>query len=164
MAKVYIRNPKQLEGFVTNKLANELFFSSNLQDEIAETMQEIIVKNVYDAYEPSHYKRRGNNDGFSDMDNMEFTSVDVVDGTVRLVFENTADRNMDKSTDKTLTDIFEEGHRQSWYNPDHADNQGRVVSTPRPFIEDTVKNLNDDKGKLADALKKDLRSLGFKVK
>ena len=164
MKKVYIHNPRQLEGYVTNKLANELFFSSNLQDTIVEKMQEKIISNVYDAYEPSHYERRGNNDGFSDMDNMEFTSVDVVGGTVRLVFENTTDKNFGKQTDKTLTEIFEEGHRESWYNADQTDKHGRVVSKARPFIEETVESLNNSKGELVNALKRDLRSLGFEVK
>lgn len=164
MAKVYIKNPKQLEGYVINKLANELFFSSNLQDAMAETMQEVIIKNVYDAYTPDNPNaRRGNNEGFADMDNMEFTSVDVSNGAVRLVFENITE-GKDSMKGQEMTDSFEQGIKGDWVNPNATDAQGRVVSDARPFIDSTAEQLNKDKGKLVDALKKDLRKLGFEVK
>ena len=164
MAKpIRITNPRQLEGLITNKLANELFFQSNIQDKIAEAMHDKIISNVYDAFEPEQYQRRANSGGFSDMNNMEFTSVDVSNGQVRFIFENTTEGN-DSMSGQELTEMFETGDRDSWDNPDVYDKHGRLNSKARPFIEDTVKQLNDNKGELAEALKQDLRRLGFEVK
>lgn len=163
MAKVIIKNPKQLEGYLANKLANELFFSSNLQDVMAETMQEVIVKNVYGGYDPKNPDtRRGNDDGFSDVDNMQFTSVDVSNGKVSYIFENTTE-GKDSLKGQELADTFEEGIKGNWYNPNLTDDKGRVVSDARSFIEDTTKELLES-GKLVEALKKDLSRLGIKIK
>ena len=165
--KIYIKNAKDLEGFIANQIANNLFFSSNLQDKTAEIMQENIIKNVYDAFEPRKYQRRGKNDNnteaFSHMDNMEFTSVDIQNGNVRFVFENTAEGN-DSMSGKELTDMFENGTRENWDAPNVTDDYGRVASDPRPFIQSTIDDLNKSKGELVDALKKDLRGLGFQIK
>ena len=146
-----------------NKIANDLFFSSNVQDQIAETMHEKIISNVYDAFTPTEYKRRGNDEGFSDMNNMQFTSVDVSNGAVRFVFENTTEGN-DSMSGQELTDMFEQGIKGNWYNPDVMDNQGRINSSPRPFIDDTISELNQNKAQLQESLKKDLAKLGFKIK
>ena len=164
LAKIQIKNAKQLEKFLANKMANELYFSSNLQDATAEVMQENIIENVYDAYSPQNPSaRRGNDDGFSDMNNMEFTSVDVRGGKVEFVFENITEGG-DSMKGNEMAETFEKGIRESWVNPNATDNQGRVVSDARPFIQPTIDELNASKGKLADALKKDLRNLGFKVR
>ena len=164
LAKIQIKNAKQLEKFLANKMANELYFSSNLQDATAEVMQENIIENVYDAYSPQNPSaRRGNDDGFSDMNNMEFTSVDVRGGKVEFVFENITEGG-DSMKGNEMAETFEKGIRESWVNPNATDSQGRVVSDARPFIQDTIDSMNANKGKLADALKKDLRNLGFKVR
>lgn len=163
LAKIYIKNAKDLEGFLANTIANNLFVSSNLQDKVAETMHENIIENVYDAFEPSQYERRGNDDGFSDMNNMQFTSVDIENGTVRFTFENTAEGN-DSMSGRELTNMFENGARDNWNNPDITDVYGRVVSEKRPFIQSTIDDLNSNKGELVEALKKDLRGLGLEIK
>lgn len=159
---IKIKSLKDLEGMLQNKIANDLFFSSNVQDRIAETMHEKIISNVYNVFTPTEYERRGNDDGFSDMNNMQFTSVDVSNGAVRFVFENTTEGN-DSMSGQELTDMFETG-KGKWDNPNVVDNQGRVNSAPRPFIDDTISELNQNKTQLQDALKKDLAKLGFKVK
>lgn len=159
---IKIKSLKDLEGMLQNKIANDLFFSSNVQDQIAETMHEKIISNVYNAFTPSEYERRGSDDGFSDMNNMQFTSVDVSNGNVRFVFENTTEGN-DSMSGQELTDMFETG-KGKWDNPNVVDNQGRINSSPRPFIDDTISELNQNKAQLQEALKKDLAKLGFKVK
>ena len=161
--KVYIKNKKDLEGFIANQIANNLFFSSNLQDKTAEIMQENIIKNVYDKFTPEEYERRGNDEGFSDMDNMEFTSVNIENGNVRFVFENTTEGN-DSMDGRELTDMFESGDKSAWDNPNVRDNQGRINSDPRPFIQSTMDDMNARKSELVDAVKKDMRGLGFNVK
>ena len=161
--KVYIKNAKDLEGFLANTIANNLFFKSNLQDKAAEIMQERIIENVYNAYEPTEYERRGNDEGFSDMNNMQFTSVDVKNGNVRFVFENTTEGN-DSMSGEEMTETFEKGLRDNWLYPDATDEYGRVVSAPRPFIDDSINDMNSRKGELIDAVRKDLRNLGFDAK
>lgn len=160
---IYIKSLKDLEGMIKSKIANELYFSSNLQDVVAEKMHDNIIENVYNAFEPKEYERRGNSDGFSDMNNMQFTSSEVVGNTVHFTFENTTEGN-DSMSGEELAEMFETGDRSSWDNPHVMDGYGRINSSPRPFIQSTIDDLNQNKAELVNALKKDLKNLGFDVK
>lgn len=155
MAKIKVKNLAQLENAVKGLIHDEMFFSSNLQDTIAEVMHEKVKTNVYDAYDPIHYKRRGNNDGLLDMDNMEFTDVDVQGNGVKFTFENTAKTNgSGVLADKDLAPLIENG----------VEDSNKPWEQPRPFTEETAQNLQENKGELYDALRKDLKNLGLKVR
>ncbi|MCM3387337.1 hypothetical protein M3649_04210 [Ureibacillus chungkukjangi] len=158
---IYIKNLKDLEGMIKNKIANNLYFSSKIQDVMAEKMQEVIVDNVYAAHDGGY--RRGNEDGFSDMDNMVFTNTEVSNNGVKFTFENITE-GRDSMKGEEMAETFEKGIRENWVNPDYEDSKGRIVSDPRPFLSDTVDELNRSKSELTNALKKDLKNLGFDVK
>ena len=143
------------------QIANSNVNNSHLKDEVAETMREVIQDNVYAAFTPEEYKRREDDGGFSDTDNMVFTDVQTSGNTVNLTFENITEGN-DSMSGKRLDGLFENGN--GVWDKVVVDDQGRVNTEPREFIEDTVNELNRKKDKLLNATKKDLKSKGFNVK
>lgn len=151
----------QLIKGVVKDINNINFNNSHLKEETAETMREVIQDNVYAAFTPEEYQRRGDDGGFSDTDNMVFTDVQTSGNKVNLTFENITEGN-DSMSGKRLDELFENGN--GVWDKVVVDNQGRVNTEPREFIEDTVNELNRKKDKLLNATKKDLKSKGFNVK
>ncbi len=143
-------------AYVLKSIENNDHNNSNLKDVTADTMQEVIETNVYDAYTPKKYQRRGTEDGFLDTNNMVFTDVQSSGNSVNLTFENITTGN-DSMSGQRLDDLFENGNG-TWDNPNGS------WANKRPFVEDTIDSLNQNKGELVNAVKKDLKNLGFEVK
>ncbi len=117
-----------------------------LQDEVAETvkyhMSETIQQNVYNAYSPMYYKRRGEQSGFIDKSNIKAT----VNGNTLTVKDIAPLDN--GNTQYKLDAIIEFG----WGN----------MPFKRPFCDDTEERLlatNDH----VKAMKQGLREKGYKV-
>lgn len=141
---------------VLKSIANNDHNNTNLKEVTADTMQEVIEPNVYDAYTPKKYERRGAEGGFLDKSNMVFTDVQTNGNSVNLTFENITTGN-DSMSGERIDDLFENGNG-TWEN-----SNGRWVNK-RPFLDDTVEALNNNKGELTNAVKKDLKNIGFDVK
>lgn len=135
--------------------------NSNLKDVTADTMREVILNNVYDMFNPREYDRRGDDDGFSDVNNMVFTNVQPNGNTVNLTFENITQGN-DSMSGERIDEMLENGNGK--WDKNVYDNQGRLNSAPRPFAEDTVEALQSNENALTNAVKKDLKKLGYAVK
>ena len=152
----------ELKKHILN-LANQNPNDSNLKDTIAETMHDVIETNVYDAFNPKSYERRGDKGGFSDVNNMVFTDTQINGDKLQMTFENIT-TGADSMYGERIDETLEYGIENNWDNPEVYDDWGRKNSAPRPFIEDTRDELQYRKSELTDALKKDLREKGFKVK
>lgn len=160
VAKIQVKNLKQLEDAVRAKLNENKSFASNLENKSAEIMSDRIKENVYEAYTPSEYNRRGDEGGFSDARGIVFTDVNNTNNGLLLKLENTNTGN-DSMEGEMLTNMFENGIQDNWDNPYAMDAYGRIVSNERPFIDDTISDLKQNKTELVKALRKDLKSLGF---
>lgn len=156
-------NIEDLQKYLQKRLSNIDFNSTNLKDVTADTMHDVIMDNVYDAFNPSEYERRGDKGGFSDTNNMVFTDVQASDGKIRLKFENITTGN-DSMYGEEISDTIENGIKNNWDNPEVEDEYGRINSDPRPYVDDTIDELRYRENELTGALKKDLRNLGFDVK
>ena len=164
MAKIQVKNLKELENVLKAQLNDNKFFTSHLQDKSAEIMSERIKENVYKAFTPSEYERRGDDEGFSDPSGIQFTDMSDTGNGLLIKLENMNTGN-DSMEGKTLTDMVENGgNKGDWVNPYVRDAYGRVVSKKRPFIQSTIDDMNQNKGELIEALRKDLNELGFKTK
>lgn len=163
MAKIQVKNLKELENVLKAQFNDNKFFTSHLQDKSAEMMSERIKENVYGGFTPSEYNRRGDAGGFSDPTGIQFTDINDTGNGLLIKLENMNTGN-DSMAGKTLTDMFENGVRDNWDNPDAMDAYGRIVSDKREFISDTISDMNQNKGELVEALRKDLKELGFDVK
>ncbi len=60
---------KHIEEQIQDTMTNEV------ADTVKDNMAEAIQTSVYDAYSPEYYKRRMNNGGLSDTQNMEVTEI-----------------------------------------------------------------------------------------
>lgn len=164
MAKLKIKNLKKLEETLINTVGNNIYKNSHLQQSSAEIMQEVVEENVYDEFTPEEYDRRGRKDGFADMGGMVFT--DIVSngkGSLKINFENT-NEGIDGLTGEEMTEMFEKGQKDKWENPNVQDDEGRINSNRRPFIQYTIDTMNVNKDELLNALAKDLSEYGFKVR
>ena len=136
-----INNLKDLERYV-NKMAKEAMLKGNaVKTEVIETGKKHVQEDVYDAYSPTVYSRSGQL-----KENWEVK--EAVDGVA--IFSN----RIDEETGKNISYTVETGKGYD-YDFEYA-------NKPRPFTENTRKELASN-GRLADALKQDMRSIGLKV-
>jgi len=146
---------------VVKQLGSTNHNATHLKDEVAETMSNVIKDNVYAAFTPEEYVRRGDDGGFSDTDNMVFTDVQTMGNQINLTFENITEGN-DSMEGQKIADLFENGNGK--WDKEVTDDEGRLNTDKRPFIEDTITELNRSKSQLTNAWKKDLKNQGFDVK
>ncbi len=163
-----------LEKYIQSQLENQVQKDDNIREVVANTMSEAIQDNVYDAYKPKEYKRRGIAGGLADPDNVYITSVNSEGNNVKMEFMNLTtgqdeqlpiyDHMIDSMYNKTIAETIEEGIKSNWYSPNETDEYGRVVSDPRPFTEETVRRLKSNSNELNDAVKRTLKNAGFEIK
>src|SRR5690606_36983558 len=138
------------ENVLKAQFNDNKFFTSHLQDKSAEMMSERIKENVYGGFTPSGYVRREDDGGFSDPSGIQFTDMNDTGNGLLIKLENMNTGN-DSMAGKTLTNMFENGVRENWDNPDAIDAYGRIVSEKRPFIDDTISDMNNKKSELVEA-------------
>lgn len=155
------------EALKNAKPALEKKISNALNTEVAEAVKnreaDVIVDVVYAALTPVDYERRGDGGGLGDIGNITHT----VDGN-KLIVSNETPPNpylngLNPSggmttTTKPIAALIEKGiHASDGYGYDYAHVE------PRPFTEETIESLKDDRAHVS-ALKKGLRRQGLKVK
>ena len=146
-----------LEKYLTQVIGEISSNSMDLEDKMSETMREAVIDIVYNAYSPTQYKRRGDDGGLSDTDNMIITSADMRNGKVLLTFENITS-GVDTLAGKRLDETINDGIKGNWANPNGS------WSEPRRFIEETRERLQQKSGELARELEKELKRAGFKTR
>lgn len=128
----------ELEKYLNEKINDAL--KTEVADMARDTMQEHVMSDVYDKYTPSQYVRTG--DLYKDI------LTQMVDNNT-LSIENTT---KDEESGRLVAPIVEEGTGYEWKN-------SRIYTMqpfPRPFVEETAKELENGKAKqaLADGLRK----------
>lgn len=92
---------------------------------------EEIQENVYDVYEPTYYKRRYENKGLKDRDNIVTEGVVVWRDGLEVQFTN---NTMNAKGNDYLDEYIEEG-----YKP-----KDKVWNKPRPFVKPTIDRLQSE--------------------
>lgn len=152
------KNLSTLEDYVKKKVFESVHTNLALEDVFAETMQEVIQKNVYDVYSPVQYERRGDNGGFLDTRGMHFTNHTVEGKRIVSTFENLA-QGQDTMVGKYIAEMIEKGIKEPYNNPDGP------WAEPRPFLEDTAQVLRTTKrDEVVNSFKIGLMSSGLKVR
>ncbi|PLR99648.1 hypothetical protein [Bacillus sp. T33-2] len=132
-------NLKELEKYV-NSMAKEAMVKGNsVKNEVIETGKRHVQTDVYDVFSPRVYSRTGQL-------KEDWKTEETADGIA--VYN---DRNEDG---KNIADTIEHGR--------NYDYEFEYSNTPRPFIENTRKELAGS-NRLTNALRKDLKSVGFDV-
>ena len=135
---------------LVNDLINDL--SSSLGKEIGEEMkkieQEVIDSNVYGAYSPKEYERRGKGGGIGSEGNMEVTVTPTGDGvTIELHNSTTGNSLYRNYWQGEIQDLIETGN-YLW----------ECGCQPRPFIEDTQEKVD---AKIESIVESALNKLGW---
>src|SRR5690606_28322756 len=152
------RSRGELQKYLEANTAEVLYKHADVERILAETMRDQVLAVVYAAYTPEEYVRRGDNEGLSDVRNMQVTDVQIdSNGKVRLIFENLTTGN-DSMSDEYIVDTIEEGIKQNWDNPNGP------WSEPREFVEATRTAIKNNPEQLINAIKSGLKAKGFTVK
>lgn len=159
-------NIKELEALINKKLMNAL--KTDVAKVVKNTQQEKVKTSVYDRYspgtsdgEPWVYKRRKENGGLADQKNM-IDVVSVSSTGVELSVQNIAKGSKDKSME--IAGLVEYGDDAGYGEYDYKlnrDGTSEQYLQPRPFIEETRKELAS--GKAKEALIKGLKNQGIIV-
>lgn len=107
---------QDLAVFLMNEATD--VYEEIMADAIKEELQDRIQEKIYDKYSPSHYRRRGENGGLLDKDNM---IVDVVHHGETILLNitnitppsNPKDKQLD--SDKSLLENLEDGYGSKSY-------------------------------------------------
>lgn len=131
----------ELEIYI-NKMAQEALSKGNaVKDAVIEEGKQQVEEIVYDPYTPKVYQRTGKL-------KQDWNWQDTPDG-IEIINTRT-----DEETGKYIVDTIEYGRNYEYEFP--------YAHTPRPFIEETRKNLGNS-SKLKNAMKEDLISVGLDV-
>lgn len=142
-----------LEEYVKRAVNNSLYA---VGDFVAELESASVHDNVYEAYDPKQYSRRGNNGGLSDNSNMH---VSVSNGAMTLTNDTPFGAGPVKATN--LAGLVETGDDGGYGHYAYQYDYGYLQ--PRPFIQKTREALASTKMHV-DILKEELEKYGFEVK
>ena len=135
---------------LVNDLINDL--SSSLGNEIGEEMkkieQEVIDNNVYGAYSPKEYERRGKGGGIGSEGNMEVTVTHTGDGVTIELHNSTTGNSLYKNYWQGEIQDFIETGNYLW----------NCGCPPRAFIEDTQEKVD---AKIESIVESALNKLGW---
>ena len=152
---------KDLEKYLQQQVNKSL--EKNVTPVVKKIMIEQIEDTVYSAYSPSEYKRRGQDEGLADPENIGGV---MVGNTLEIINATAANPDIyihgvkyeSINADDYLTPIIEYGQGYEF----HSDDGDSGYEQPRPFIENSRETLRQTKVHVK-ALKKGLRESGIKV-
>lgn len=135
------KNLKELERYINEQAKKALQNGKHVKNTVIETGKKHVDKDVYSVYTPKIYERSGLLKESWDVKNTD-------DGIT--VFNTRTDG------EKYIPETIEYG-----INYDYS-GYGYAYEQPRPFIAETHKELKDS-NILKEAMKKDLKDVGFDV-
>jgi hypothetical protein len=139
---VEFSNLKDLEKYV-NKMAKESMSKGHhVKDEVIDTGKRHVDSDVYDVYTPKVYERTGQL-------KEQWESEETADGIA--IYPS----RRDEDTGKYIPEVIESGIGYDF----SFEYSGKA----RPFVENTRYELEANKDRVADALKKDMKSMGLDV-
>jgi glycyl-tRNA synthetase (class II) len=135
-------NLKDLEKYV-NKIAKESMSKGHhVKDTVIDEGKRQVQETVYNVFEPKVYKRTGQL-------KEQWESEEIADGIA--IYPS----RRDEDTGKYIPEVIESGIGYDYsfeYN-----------GKERPFVENTRQDLESNKDRVTDALKKDMRAFGLDV-
>lgn len=135
-------NLKDLEKYI-NKMAKESMSKGHhVKDEVIETGKRHVDSDVYDVYTPKVYERTGQL-------KEQWETKETIDGIA--IYPS----RRDEDTGKYIPEVIESGIGYDF----SFEYSGKA----RPFVENTRYELEANKDRVADALKKDMKSMGLDI-
>ena len=164
-----VNNLKELETELRKRIQNAL--TNEVNDVVKDVMQDHIISDVYDKYDPVMYARKMNNGGLLDRNNI----VSDFKGALRLSVKNitlgdkyyglhtynksggyTSTPMISKNYNKPITEVIETGQG---YDVEGWEYDG----VPRPFMRNSCEDLRDNHYHTI-AMKNGLKRQGLEVK
>ena len=135
-----VNNIKELELLVNQKI--KVAMEQEVKKAAVKSMQEHVVTDIYDQYSPTQYQRTG---GLASDKNIKGTMIN--DNTLEI--ENV---RRDEKSGRYIAPVIESGTGYQWKNSEIY----QMQPFPRPFVENTAKDLENGLAKksLAEGLKK----------
>lgn len=124
---------------------------------IKESIRETTKRMVYERYEPKHYERRRDDGGLLDTRNIELLDAGIKGGVASVSYAQVVKGNfkgVNFSSD--LAETINEGYgdkQQPWNQP----------SSHLNFLQENLIS-GYEMGEISDAMKSDLRNLGYEVR
>ncbi|TYS56445.1 hypothetical protein FZC83_02400 [Rossellomorea marisflavi] len=137
------KSMKELKAYIDSKAKEAMNKGTHVKSEVIETGKAHVQSDVYDLYSPKQYDRTGQL-------KEQWDTEETANGM------NVFPSRRDEDTGKYVPEVIETGQGYDY----EFDYNGRA----RPFIENTRNELAANKGRLTDALKQDLKSIGVNVK
>ena len=151
---------KHLKKQIKDALASEV------KSEVVETERRHIKKDVYEVYKPKMYKRRKDNGGLLDEENIVGTMIS--DDTLQVTNETPANPygipQEQVTTDKNLAMLIEYGDGGAGGNNfyDFPSEDDSSYMNPRPFTANTIEELSQTKAHVK-AFKEGLKRNGIET-
>lgn len=164
-----VNNLKELETELKKRIQNAL--ANEVNDVVGDVMQDHIIQDVYDVYDPVIYSRRMNNGGLLDRDNI----VSDFRGELGLSVKNItlgdkyySLRTYSKSGGYTSTPMISQNYNKPIVGVietgEGYDVKGwEYDGVPRPFMKNTYEDLKDNHYHTI-AMKNGLERQGLEVK
>jgi hypothetical protein len=134
---------EELEKFLNQKINKAL--AKEVADVARDTMSDHVVSDVYEKYEPTQYQRSG--DLYKDV-----KTTMINENTLEV--ENTA---RDEESGRLIAPVVESGVGYEW----ESSRIYNMQPFPRPFVENTAKELEN--GLAKEAMKIGLKKQGLDV-
>jgi hypothetical protein len=138
---------KDLENYVNKKVKESMVKGNHVKDEVIDTGKRHVQEDVYDKYtpdpnNPNSYKRTGQL-------KEQWESEETADGIA--IYPS----RRDEDTGKYIPEVIESGIGYDF----SFEYSGKA----RPFVENTRYELEANKDRVVDALKKDMKSMGLNI-
>ena len=159
MINVVCKNLKELQNALQDKIDYALL--TDVADTVSDVMTDHIARDVYDVYTPATYKRRLNNGGLLDKDNINSS----IEENTLVVENNTKGKpyyrvgagfTYSQNKGKEIVGVIETGDGYDIHDWEYD-------GVPRPFIQNTREDLKNNKYHIT-ALKQGLEKQGLEVK
>ena len=159
MINVVCKNLKELQNALQDKIDYALL--TDVADTVSDVMTDHIARDVYDVYAPATYKRRLNNGGLLDKDNInssieENTLVVENNTTGKPYYQIGTGFTYSQNKGKEIVGVIETGDGYDIHDWEYD-------GVPRPFIQNTQEDLKNNKYHIT-ALKQGLEKQGLEVK
>ena len=158
VSSVEVNSLKALEAELYSRIDKAL--ENEVGKYVKDVMQAVIKHDVYDAYTPKMYHRRGGHDGLADKENIKAVAEDgvltVTNTTMAYPYLDMEQNTLSQNAGQLLAPIIESGDGYDY-------TKWAYYGRPRPFMHNTEIELSNSKWAIEAMLAEGLIRQGIEV-